>query len=443
MVHGAARVAEEDLADGRRLPPEQPVHVPGDGEALRVLRDDAPRPAGARDVADPAQEPSRERSLPADRRALQPPVRPGRDRRPDRLPAVHEALRRRSVGRGHAHPRPGRTARRLRRVGRAADAPAGGGGGLRRLRAEPLDRRGDDGDALRARPADARPLPGRPRLPLAGARRRGGDDQQARQRLLPLGVQLLRDDRQGRARVPDRLRERLAGRRAHEPALLLPVGDPRARPLERFCTVTGRPMRINQSTRDYFEAGDRDDLSYEEKLAAYRVLADDYFQIEEYEAFCAEHLPHLEEALLEYVGGPEFDRLLVDTVQSTFPAHEHEHFTEHFRGLLASWTRDSARRERARGEGRAHGGVGRAGAHRGDPRLPRGPPRSPTSRTCSRICRPDGLHVCGRVDGEARQPRRGDDPAAAAQRAGRCCGQRTSMPSRPTRRIRAAVTRPR
>ena len=65
------------------------------------------------------------------------------------------------------------------------------------------------------------------------ARRRGGDDQQARQRLLPLGVQLVRDDHQGRARVPDRLCERLAGRRAHEPPLLLPVGDPRARPLER------------------------------------------------------------------------------------------------------------------------------------------------------------------------------------------------------------------
>ena len=58
-----------------------------------------------------------------------------------------------------------RAARRLRRLGRAADAPAGVGGGLRRLRAQPLDRRRDDGDALRARPADVRPLPGRPRLP--------------------------------------------------------------------------------------------------------------------------------------------------------------------------------------------------------------------------------------------------------------------------------------
>ena len=55
---------------------------------------------------------------------------------------------------------------RLRHLRRAADAPAGLGRGLRRLRAQPVDRRRDDGDALRARPADVRPLPGRPRLPL-------------------------------------------------------------------------------------------------------------------------------------------------------------------------------------------------------------------------------------------------------------------------------------
>ena len=62
-------------------------------------------------------------------------------------------------------------------------------------------------------------------------RRRGRDDQPRRERVLPLGVQLLRDDREGRRRVADRLRERVSGRRADEPALLLPVGDPGARPL--------------------------------------------------------------------------------------------------------------------------------------------------------------------------------------------------------------------
>ena len=37
-------------------------------------------------------------------------------------------------------------------------------------------------------------------------------------------------------------------------------------------------MRINQETRAYFEIGDREDLSYLEKLGEYRRLADEYFE---------------------------------------------------------------------------------------------------------------------------------------------------------------------
>jgi hypothetical protein len=107
-----------------------------------------------------------------------------------------------------------------------------------------------------------------------------------------------------------------------------------------FCSATGRRMRINQTTRDFFEVGDRDDLSYEQKLAAYRRLADDYFQVTEYDEFCATRLAHLDELLLDWVDGPDFDSLLVDTVQATFPPHEHEQFVGHYRGLLAAWARD-------------------------------------------------------------------------------------------------------
>ena len=47
-------------------------------------------------------------------------------------------------------------------------------------------------------------------------------------------------------------------------------------------------MRISQNTRDYFAIGDRDDLTYEEKLGEYRRLADAFFQVAEYEEFCAQ-----------------------------------------------------------------------------------------------------------------------------------------------------------
>jgi len=108
-----------------------------------------------------------------------------------------------------------------------------------------------------------------------------------------------------------------------------------------FCLATGRPSRpLDQDTRRYFEVGDRADLGYEQKVAEYRRLADSYFQVEEYDDFCASSLAHVDELLLEYVEGPEFDDLLVHTVVSTFPPHEHEHFTAHYRGLLGSWARD-------------------------------------------------------------------------------------------------------
>ena len=79
---------------------------------------------------------------------------------------------------------------------------------------------------------------------------------------------------------------------------------------------------------------------YEEKLEGYRGLADDYFELEAYEEFCERHLPHLDEAMVEYVDSDDFDGLLVDTVQRTFPAHEHENFVAHYRGLLGAWVTD-------------------------------------------------------------------------------------------------------
>ena len=109
-----------------------------------------------------------------------------------------------------------------------------------------------------------------------------------------------------------------------------------------FCLASRRRVRVEQDVRPYFELGDREDLSYEEKLRGYGELADAYFQAAEYEAFCAEALPHLEETLLELVGSTWFDELLVATVRATFPPHEHERFVAHYRGLLAAWSRDRA-----------------------------------------------------------------------------------------------------
>jgi hypothetical protein len=107
-----------------------------------------------------------------------------------------------------------------------------------------------------------------------------------------------------------------------------------------FCLLSRRQMRINQNTRDYFVVGDREDLSYEEKLEEYGRLADTYFQVDEYDEFVEAAVPHVHDLMLEYVESREFDELLVATVTTTFPPHEHEQFVAHYRGLLASWARE-------------------------------------------------------------------------------------------------------
>jgi len=107
-----------------------------------------------------------------------------------------------------------------------------------------------------------------------------------------------------------------------------------------FCTVTDRRMRVEQDMYRYYEIADRSDLSYDEKLDAYGRLADDYFDTARYHEFCHKHLPEVDDAMLEFVESPELDDILVDTIRTTFPPHEHDHFIEHFRGLLAAWAKD-------------------------------------------------------------------------------------------------------
>jgi hypothetical protein len=104
-----------------------------------------------------------------------------------------------------------------------------------------------------------------------------------------------------------------------------------------FCLVSGRTPRLDLDTRRYYEISDRDDLSYEAKLAAYRKLADEYFEADRYHDFCASRLAHVDAMVLDWVDSPDFDRLLVDTARATYPAHEQERFIAHLRGLVAQW----------------------------------------------------------------------------------------------------------
>ena len=219
--------------------------------------------------------------------------------------------------------------------------------GYRGLRAEPVHRRRDDGHEVRPRPAHARPVLGRARLPGRGHRRGDGEHRQARQRLLPLGVQLLRDADPGRRRLSDRLRQRLPGHRADQPALLLPVGAEGARPvvglLHRHRTAAavrpGHPPVLRHRRPD------RPGLRREAPRLP-RRWPTSTSRWRPTRTSAPAGWPTSTRSMLDWVRGPDFDRLLVDTVRSTFPAHEHDHFIEHYRGLLGLWMHDEENRLR-------------------------------------------------------------------------------------------------
>jgi hypothetical protein len=111
-----------------------------------------------------------------------------------------------------------------------------------------------------------------------------------------------------------------------------------------FALATGRRPRLDLATEQYFEIADAPRTSYADKLAAYSGLADSYFDTDRYHEFCAASLGQLDAIVLDWVAGPDFDRLLVDTVRAVYPAHEHEQFIAHLRGLLGLWVRDESSR---------------------------------------------------------------------------------------------------
>ncbi len=107
-----------------------------------------------------------------------------------------------------------------------------------------------------------------------------------------------------------------------------------------FCAVTNRRPRVDTTSREWFDVADDPDLSWHDKLGRYGLLADRYFQADEYREFCSTSLASLPSLVHDWIASPEFDALLVETVRKTYPPAEHERFLAHFRGLMKLWVDD-------------------------------------------------------------------------------------------------------
>ncbi|GAA1612543.1 MULTISPECIES: ATP-grasp domain-containing protein [Kribbella] len=108
-----------------------------------------------------------------------------------------------------------------------------------------------------------------------------------------------------------------------------------------FCLATGRRSSVDLHTERYFEIADNPDLDYDAKLDGYLQLADEHFETAKYHEWCASHLGDFDLRVRDWVAGPDFERVLRETVAATYPVHEQDKFFAHFKGLTDLWVADA------------------------------------------------------------------------------------------------------
>jgi hypothetical protein len=114
-----------------------------------------------------------------------------------------------------------------------------------------------------------------------------------------------------------------------------------------FVLVTDRRAKLDLDTDAFFAIADTPGMTYSERLAAYRGLADSYFSSDLYAEFCDRSLRFIDEIVYDWVSSASFDALLVDTVRLVYPVSEQEPFIAHLRGLIDLWKRDEEGRHGA------------------------------------------------------------------------------------------------
>jgi len=113
-----------------------------------------------------------------------------------------------------------------------------------------------------------------------------------------------------------------------------------------FCAATDRSMKTDLDWHEYFAIADTD-IPFEQKMAGYIKIARRHFDVDEFEAFCARHLGHLDEVADEFFATDTVNDAIRKKVTALFPAHEIDDFTELFWNRIQDWRRIEGRRKTA------------------------------------------------------------------------------------------------
>ena len=108
-----------------------------------------------------------------------------------------------------------------------------------------------------------------------------------------------------------------------------------------FCAATRRQMRHDLDWRSYFELAETID-DYPERLAAMGRLSRQRLDADRFEEFCAENLAGLDEVTRAYFATERCRGIIRNKVETMFPEHEVDEFTDLFWGLIQQWRSDDA-----------------------------------------------------------------------------------------------------
>ncbi|MEM8815064.1 MAG: hypothetical protein AAGE85_04515 [Pseudomonadota bacterium] len=108
-----------------------------------------------------------------------------------------------------------------------------------------------------------------------------------------------------------------------------------------FCAATDRSMHANLNWQRYFDIA-AEDKPFDEKLSEYAKLALEHFEAEQFYEFCDRFLPHLDEVAHEFFASDVVLDAIRQKVESLYPAHEVDRFTEMFWERIQIWRQDSA-----------------------------------------------------------------------------------------------------
>lgn len=106
-----------------------------------------------------------------------------------------------------------------------------------------------------------------------------------------------------------------------------------------FCAATQKKMKMCVDWEPYFEVLEQE-LEYRDRLRAYAAIGHQRMETDRFREFCDQHLSHLEEQAHEFFGSQLAKETIRQKVETLFPEHEVESFTEHFWERIQNWRAD-------------------------------------------------------------------------------------------------------